>query len=199
LLVLIYPFVFQNFEMWLNARQDFNVQLAQTLYPLTTHFQFAIGFYLVGCWIKKNEKRVKTTFDPLKIRTLLMIVGVSVMMLAYFAVLMTNHTTTLFDPMYNGYATLFTLISSILIFIILKYKIKPVPSSKIISDLSKHSFGIYLLHWPIAYYVKGFLIDESRSISYVSNFILSILILILCLYITKLLKINKITCRLISF
>ncbi|MDF9867420.1 surface polysaccharide O-acyltransferase-like enzyme [Bacilli bacterium PM5-3] len=188
LLVSIYSFIIVPIELVFKANNGYDMQVFNVMFPFNSHYIFALGYFLVGGLIKKYEFKIKEF--PIKTSMLIIIMVLMLIVQSFFSIYITNVSLNTFDPMYDGYKTITNLITSFCLFILFKYQIKEV-NNKYIEYISKNSLAIYLLHWPIAYYVKNFLFNYFTINVYISNVIGTVVVLLICLAITYLINLNK--------
>ncbi|MEG0364470.1 MAG: acyltransferase [Erysipelotrichales bacterium] len=155
----------------------YDLQLIEATLPLQSHYLFAIAYFMVGGWLRKAELPL---FKKLGITPLLISFVLLISLQALYAQVLSNYTNTLFDPMYDGYSIVTCLFSSIIVFTIFKDKVKRI-DSKFIKKVSCYTFGIYLIHWPLAYYIKPIIFDLVNINIYIENFIASIIVLLISL------------------
>lgn len=195
IILVSYPVIFSILELVFNAHVDYNMELFQTLYPFQTRYLFAIASFALGGWLRLN----KDTFTY-EFKTWLTIVIIIVLLVvqSLLAIIFTNISNVLFDPMYDGYATFTCFINSFLVFYLLKFKLKRI-DNKYINYIAQNTLGIYLIHWPLAYYIKTPFMENPIINGYLDNIILSVIILLVSLFISYLLQLNKITAKLVKF
>lgn len=195
ILLISYPVFFNIIEIIFNAKVDYKMQIFQSLYPFQTQYLFAIAAFVVGGWFKLNKNKLQYNF---KASYVIIIVVVLLVLQSILALLLTNTSEVLFDPMYDGYATFTCFINSCLIFYILKFQIKSI-DNKFINFVANNTLGIYLIHWPIAYYIKTPFMKNPIINSYLDNILLTIIVFFISLFISYLLQKNKLTAKLVKF
>ena len=188
LVVCIYAFVIVPFQIVFNANHNFNIQVFDVTFPFRTHYEFALGYFLIGGLIKQNIDKIS------KIRVgivyLIILAIFSVFIHALISIYLNNIQDIFFDPMYDGYSLFTNVITSLIVFYILKFRLKTI-DNKLINFIAKNSLLIYLLHWPITYYIKKIMFENININMQVNNFLASIIILIICIIITCILSFNK--------
>lgn len=195
ILVIVYPFFFKKIELLFNGVNEYNMQLFQSLFPFQTQYLFAIALFIVGGWFRLNEDKLK-----FKINNILSFIIIIILLIiqSFIAVIITNASGNLFDPMYDGYSTITCFINACLIFYLLRYQLKSV-NNRFINIIADNTLGIYLIHWPIAYYLKSsFMVNPIVNV-YFDNFILSIVVLFISLIISLILKKNRYSAKLVKF
>lgn len=194
-LVISYPFLFKKIELLFNGVNEYNMQLFQTLFPFQTQYLFAIALFIVGGWFKLNEEKFKIRINVIFLAVIILLL---LIIQSFIAIFIANASGNLFDPMYDGYSTFTCFINSCLIFYILRYQANSI-DNKLINIIADNTLGIYLIHWPIAYYLKNSFMKNPLINIYIDNIFLSIVILFLSLLISFLLRKNFLTAKLVKF
>ena len=187
LIVLAFTFLVKPIELIFNATFDYELQFFTVLYPFRSHYGFALGYFLLGGLLQRYENKIQDI--QVKTPILLLVIGVMIVSQAYFSLLISNLSETTFDPMFDGYKLLTNLVTSVLLFIIIKYRMKEY-NHQIIDYIGRNTLLIYLLHWPIAYYVKEYLFNNLNINDYLLNVFGSIIVLLICLAIAKIVNNN---------
>lgn len=95
---------------------------------------------------------------------------------------------------YKGYTNVPCVLYSISIFVFIKNKANKIKKQKIIDNIGKHTFSIYLMHWYFIRIITGFFDFDINSLLY--RIVLPICIVCLCIIVSYILRkipiINKI-------
>jgi surface polysaccharide O-acyltransferase-like enzyme len=146
---------------------------------------YSIGYFIFGGvfmnykgWIYKNFNKI----------FLLSIILLSMLLLAIYGIIMSKSNGEIFDTVFTGYATIFTLINVLAISCLsVNYKYSGL-IGKIIKLIGSNTLGIYLVH----VFVGSLLIMFYKTIKISTNIIINILfaliILMFSLFITITLK-----------
>lgn len=140
-----------------------------------SYFSDFIGYLVLGYYLSvKTFKYNKFTINTIAI--LMIVIGVIITMAGTYYL---SNRDGKFNQYFYGYMTLNTLMVSAGVFIVFK-NLKTTKSSKIIDFISKYSYGIYLVHVLVLFYLSKCGIDFSLM-----NPIFSIpLTTLLCLFLS---------------
>lgn len=142
-----------------------------------SYFEDFIGYLVLGYYL--SVKIFKFSRSVINITAILLILA-GIIVTAFGTYYLTNNDGK-FNQYFYGYMTLNTLIVSIGIFVFFK-NLNTNKSSKIIDFISKYSYGIYLVHVLVLFYLSKIGIDFSLM-----NPIFSIpLTTLLCLFLSTL-------------
>ncbi|MDL2211251.1 acyltransferase [Erysipelotrichaceae bacterium OttesenSCG-928-M19] len=195
ILVCSYSFGFIIIETIFNLTNNYEMQLFQTLYPFQTHYLFALSYFLLGGLIRQYEDKIKNL--QINNIVLILIMLSSLVIQALYFVFINNLSQENFDPMYNGYSTLTTALNATILFYLLKYRVREL-NHKHLDGIAYYSLGIYLIHWPLAFYLKKQFLSNYFVLDYLSNIIISLVILLICYLLCYLLGKNKYLQKLIK-
>lgn len=141
--------------------------------PLT-NFSGYIGYLVLGYYLSNLTKRTK--YIPI----IFMIIGIGITIYGTYYL---THKKNVFFSFFYGYLTPNVLLSSIGVFLILKnLRINNEMLKKLISFLSNHSFGIYLVHILILTFLNKFGINWKFTNPIISIPITSII----CIFLSSL-------------
>lgn len=164
--------------------------------PLSQKYAFTFAYFCFGGVMIEVLEKIK---NEIKRNTVIMVLGIigSMTVLVLYGIYVSKLTGQLWDAVWNGYGTVSTLISSVLMFLILSRINKNIFMCE---SISRNTLGIYFIHWILCRIVKIF----SRYLTIYPNVILLITIIIavaiifLSLNIVYILKKIKITRYLVT-
>jgi surface polysaccharide O-acyltransferase-like enzyme len=146
---------------------------------------YSIGYFLIGGLFFKYKEDLSQKINKL---VLIFIISVSMFFLMIYGNIMSRSNKEMFDVVFTGYATIFTLINVLAISCLtLNFKSSGIVG-RTINLIGENSLGIYLTH----VFVGSLLIGIFKSFKYSANLLVNIvfafLVLIISLIISFLLK-----------
>jgi surface polysaccharide O-acyltransferase-like enzyme len=176
----IISFLFQKFTFGnhiKNCFSDFNA--------FRGIFGFSIGYFLLGGILFSYKDLLNTK----KTRVLsAFAILASMLFLFLFGIIISKRQNQIWDIVWNGYDTIFTLIIVVSIFIIsIKYKQKGI-IGKWVQMIGENSLGIYFLHVIIGNILKPLFVTIAFSGAIYANIFFTLAILITTLLIVLALK-----------
>jgi fucose 4-O-acetylase-like acetyltransferase len=146
---------------------------------------YSVGYFLLGGKFMKYREEINKRVNKMVI---LCIIIFSMLFLTIYGIIMSWSNGEMFDVVFTGYATIFTLINVLAIaYLTADYKSIGIVG-KIIKLIGENTLGIYFLH----VFVGTILIPIYKTIristSILVNLIFSLIILLLSLLMTIILK-----------
>lgn len=185
IIVIIASSVFAPIDLAFNATHEYELQLLRLIQPFEYHYSFAFAYFLLGGLFRLHDEKLQS-------KNYSFIIAIALMLLmfvaqSYLAIYLSSITKELIDPMYNGYQLITNVISVSLAFYLLKYKTISF-DNRYLRVIANNTFGIYLLHWPLAYYTKIAITNNPNLQSYILNVVYSAFIMFVCLIASYLLS-----------
>lgn len=162
------------------------VNLFGAFNPFRGIYGYSLGYFMIGglataCSGKYN---LRTT---LFIAMTAMVV--STVALALIGVAISQNSSKIYDTVWNGYASIFTLINVVSLYYITKRASLPSGVAKIVNVVGSNTLGIYFIHVLLLSALNTFLMPPSETLGFVSNGLLALLILVasigLCLSLKR--------------
>lgn len=163
--------------------------------PFRDYHGYTFVYFCMGGLAHGLVNRIQEI--PIKIRNT---VAVSIILCACTALfivglVLSNISEQLWDVVWNGYDTAFTFVNVLMIFTLsLSYK----KNYKIIRLISANTLGIYFMHIILMSFTKRFVVKIPFARSFMGCIIYSLALMILGLFLTKLLKKNPVTNKLVN-
>lgn len=164
---------------------NFNINYFGIFNPFDGIYGYTIGYFMLGGIIFKyrdylNNKRFRY----------ISICGIitSMILLSLYGIIVSHRQQEIWDIVWSGYDSVFTLLNVFFIFIIsLNYKSK-WKIGNLITSLGKNSLGIYFLHVIVGNLLKSIFFQMEICNELLANFIFAFVILFTSLFFTLLLK-----------
>ena len=150
---------------------------------ITASYSF-VYFCLGGVIYNLKDKIIK--INPIK-RNLISVISMLISSLGLFfvGIVYSKYTSNLWDVVWEGYGTIFTLINTLAIFILcLNYK----KDNKIITSISKNTLGIFFIHIIVMEVLKLYVYNLSFASNIWCTFIFANLIMYISLCISLILS-----------
>ena len=146
-------------------------------------------YFIIGGLLHKNIGKRRKVKNPILI--LMFLIGAIMLFLKW--ILFSMKTGTTYDNVYNGYATISTLMMAISIFLIIsKLPQSRMENSKILSSFIKvignNTLSVYYFHWIFGYTLLKNIWSYIGKYGFFLNFIKALVIVIIFSYIGDLLK-----------
>lgn len=143
---------------------------------------FSLGIILVYLMKKESIKKQKIS---ILILALFILNGISLI----HSIMVSNIRGNRYDPVWNGYETISTMLMAIVFFIItFKLEDKLEKANKIITLVGNNTLGIYLIHMLLLFKYKPIFSATSIGNTIWGNVIFTIIILSVSLLITLIIK-----------
>ena len=149
---------------------------------------YSIGYFMLGGLLGgilratiREHKRKLTIIATLAI-------PISMLCLFLYAIFASLRSKVMWDVVWNGYDTIFTLINVVAIFIISLHYKSCGWVGNFISIVGKNSLGIYFFHWIIGNILQPFYVELECSTMFLTNIFYAFVILLCSLLLTMILK-----------
>lgn len=108
------------------------------------HYWYSFVYFALGAWVVENREKLAT-------KRRLLIAGIPLSMTALFLLALATSRVKgwVYDPVFNNYSSIFTLIITFCLFSLLVDRKPPKALSTVTASLSECSLGIYIIHWLI--------------------------------------------------
>lgn len=111
--------------------------------PFRGIYGYSIGYFMLGGLLFKYKDKIRR---PKKIILVILLI-MSTILLSIYGILKTEISQELYDTVWNGYDSIFTLINVIIIFsLVIDFVVKDNILSKYISLIDENTLGIYVIH-----------------------------------------------------
>jgi surface polysaccharide O-acyltransferase-like enzyme len=147
-------------------------------------YGYSIVYFILGGVLIRYREHLKSK----KLRIVaICIIPVAIMLQWLYAIVVSNREKAVWDVVWNGHDTLFTLMIVLSLFVLLlPYKHRGVPG-QIISLIGQNTLGIYFLHIIVAEIIRHFFFN-SLPPDFGSNALFALVVLAISLMITLGLK-----------
>jgi surface polysaccharide O-acyltransferase-like enzyme len=148
-------------------------------------YGYAIVYFILGgLFLKHKDKFYEKKWEGIAYAT----IAISIILLTLYGVLMTKCNGEMYDIIWNGFEMIPTLCMVIAIYVLsLRYKGKN-KFSKLITLISKNSFGIYFVHWSWSFLLIKFIKEIPYSDNFIAALLYALFTLLLSLLTVLLLK-----------
>jgi surface polysaccharide O-acyltransferase-like enzyme len=146
---------------------------------------YSVGYFLLGGVFMKYRKEINKRFNKI---TALGVIICSMILLTIYGNVMSKSNKEMFDLVFEGYATIFTLINVLAISCLtVDYKSVGI-TGKLIRLIGDNTLGIYFIH----VFIGAMLIKMYKTIEISTNILINLIfafiILLLSLLVTMILK-----------
>ncbi len=144
-------------------------------------YGYSIGYFMLGGVLFTYS--VKSSIGRNALFTLLLLISMGGLCL--YGVMISQYEQKIWDLVWNGYDSLFTLINVVLMFMLaVCYQGSGKILSNTIEVIGKNSLGIYLIHWIIQEPIRSLIATDS----FLGTLIATLVIILLSLAITLTIK-----------
>jgi surface polysaccharide O-acyltransferase-like enzyme len=159
-------------------------------------WDYSMGYFMLGgIFLTLKDKLNMKNQNKIAIIS----IAISTLFLMTYGIIMSKSNAEIYDITWYGYDTIFTIINIIALYILtLPYKCVGTIGN-FIKIVSENSLGIYLLHILVGYALTPFYEKLIFSTGLFMNFMFSMIILLISLFISLMLKRIPIIKQLISF
>jgi surface polysaccharide O-acyltransferase-like enzyme len=146
---------------------------------------YSVGYFLLGGICMNYREEVGKRFSK---TTVLCIIFCSMLFLTIYGIIMSRSNGELFDVVFTGYATIFTLINVLAIsYLTSNYKSVGI-IGKLIALIGENTLGIYFLHVFVGTIVIQMYKTIEISTNILTNIVFALVVLLFSLLVTILLK-----------
>ena len=166
MLVTLYGYYFKN------IKSISNINYFSVFNPYNGLKGYTIFYFLLGGLIKIYEEHIRKTKIIIPITGII----ISIIGLYSYRLVYSDITSKIYDIVWNGFDTLMALIITVSLYrLCINYNFK----SKIITFISKNTFGIYLIHMLYIHLTIDYIKEIPFFCSAIGNIVYGIYILIL--------------------
>lgn len=108
------------------------------------HYWYIFIYYALGAWVMENREKLRNRH-----RLLALFIPFCMTILFLVAVAISRVRGEVYDPVFNNYSSIFTLLLSFSVFVLLVDRKPGKTVAAVAASLSECSLGIYILHWLI--------------------------------------------------
>lgn len=152
----------------------------------------AFAYFSIGCFVGGNQEtiqRITSKYSFMNRFFMLIVILLSTLLLGIWGVFSSKLTGSLWDVVWNGYDTVFTLINVLAIYLLSEYYNGTGKIGRYIQMISKNTLGIYFTHEIFIHlFVRMGVKLLPCANNYLFNVIYALLIMLMCLVITLFIK-----------
>jgi len=167
---------------------DFHQNYLTSFNPFRGIHGYSIGYFmlggLMGCLFQNFNDLQKNKFRTIAI----LVIPISMLCLFLYAIIVSLRNKAMWDIVWNGYDTIFTLINVIAVFIIFLHYKSHGWFGDFIRIVGKNSLGIYFIHIIIGNILTPFYSQLGLSTMFLTNIVYAFVILLFSLLIAIILK-----------
>ena len=162
--------------------------------PLAGMKGHAFALFMLGCFVGGNKEKLDKKIESSKILnpfTAFIVFVISTVLYVLWGYYTANLLDGQWDPVWNGYDKIFTLINVIAMYVMFRnYKGSPKnPLSYVIRLVSKNTLGVYFTHQLLLEFLKVNGLTELPFMqNYAVNIVYVLLIVLVCASVSALLK-----------
>jgi len=166
---------------------EFHISYITNFNPFN-QFGYSIGYFMLGGLMGKMLYSVSNDYKKKATIMAFAALPISTFCLFLYAIIASLRNNEMWDPVWSGYDTIFTLINVIALYIISMHYKSVGWFGKFINVVGKNSLGIYLTHIIAGYILKPFFVQLECSTMLIANIIYAFIILLCSLLLTITLK-----------
>lgn len=149
--------------------------------PLRGFNGFAFAYFMLGGYLADEDITKEK-----KLWVLVVVFTGAWLLLFLYGVLISGHTNTIYDVVFDNYQNPLTAIMVLCVFVAFrKWLEKPLPKG--LCHISRNTLGIYCVQWPVFAFVKMHY-GHIYGRNYWSNFLVALVVLGICNGIVELVK-----------
>lgn len=146
-----------TFIAWLLGREAIftETNFFSIFNPLRGLYAFSFAYFCLGGIVYRYRERIRTWFSQVRARNLIAVICLGLGWLGIFGygVFYSQLTHQIWDNVWHGYSSIWTLLGVIGIFLL---SLNWHRDSRVVSTISRHTLGIYLIHMVIIYILNIF-------------------------------------------
>lgn len=181
----IIKFLISVIELNLDIKFEFDIAFLERFNPFNGLYGFSFVYFVLGGLVLKYEEKIKSKLSRRNWKIFFLILIFSLFMLMKLGEFYSKKDGNIWDSVWNGYDTIFTLINVLCVyFLTLNFSI----DNFIIRIISKNTLGIYFIHVFVIVLTMNWAFESVLFGNIIGNIIYGLIVLFISTLISILLK-----------